>query len=126
MIVFNNLVLYCEIHVHFIIQCQYGVLMAVFKCSTGDGYCVVQGFYSMHILNDYDCPVLNLSKNIFIISSSNVRRPVNIVHECTPTCQFQETAVASRTIEREDVSSNKLVFMHDRQNSMYCFNIYCV
>ena len=96
--------------------------MGVFKHSNGDGYCAVQGFNSMNMLNEYDCPILD----IFIISSSNVERPVNIVHECTPTCQFQESAVTSRTIEREDVSSNKLVFMHDRQNIMYCFNIYCV
>ena len=99
--------------------------MAVFRLSSGEANCIVQGFHSMNVLNEYSCPVLELSKTIFTTSSLNIQRPVCIVHECTPTCVFQDSTT-SRTIEREDFASTTLVFVHDLQNNMYCLNVFCV
>ncbi|KAL5509545.1 hypothetical protein EMCRGX_G004936 [Ephydatia muelleri] len=53
-------------------QCQYGILMAV---SSGEANCIVQGFHSMNVSNEYSCPVLELSKTIFTTSSLNIQRP---------------------------------------------------
>eukprot|EP00731_Ephydatia_muelleri_P013525 Em0007g835a len=72
-------------------QCQYGILMAV---SSGEANCIVQGFHSMNVSNEYSCPVLELSKTIFTTSSLNIQRPVCIVHECTPTCVFQDSTTS--------------------------------
>ena len=73
----------------------------------------------MNVSNEYSCPVLELSKTIFTTSSLNIQRPVCIVHECTPTCVFQDST--SRTIEREDFASTTLVFVHDLQNNLNVF-----
>ena len=86
--------------------------------SSGEANCIVQGFHSMNVSNEYSCPFLELSKTIFTTSSLNIQRPVCIVHECTSTCVFQDST-ASRTIEREDFASTTLVFVHDLHAEQY-------
>ena len=52
------------------------------------------------MVNDYDCPLLTLTANITIISSSIVIQFVSIVHECTANCVFT-TLRNICTVERE-------------------------
>ena len=74
------------------------------------------------MVNDYDCPLLTLTANITIISSSIVIQSVSIVHECTATCVFTTLPNIS-TVEREIIELTQLIFKHDWTNMFYCFNI---
>ena len=113
------------------IQMQYGILLATFKRNDGSVHCLVQGFQKLEttdgqaIKNSYDCPLLELSRTIFCTPSSNVRRAVSLVHECSDSCAFLETTAVDN-VEREEVSiQSKLLFKHDWQNYLYCYNVYC-
>ena len=77
------------------------------------------------IVNEYDCPLLTLTANITIISSSLVIQSVSIVHECTSTCVFT-TLPNICTVERERIELAQLIFKHDWTNMFYCLNIYCI
>lgn len=110
-------------------QFMYGILLATFATHNAV-WCIVQGFLPLlsldeqPILNPYDCPLLELSNTIFCTPSCNIKRHAPLVHECTNSCTFQETMQA-RTVERENILCNKLVFQHDWSNPTYCFNVYC-
>ena len=56
------------------------------------------------------------------VSPSVINQVMNVVHECSATCTFKET-VEQVTIEREEVSNNKLTFVHDSFNNTFCLNI---
>ena len=99
----------------------YGILLNTFKIAAGNAICLIQGFQfvSMNdeiLLNNFECPMLQLSKTIFTTPGSNVKRAVSIVHECTDSCSMQEVATI-QSIERENISCNKLEFNHDYTNS---------
>ncbi|KAL5494053.1 hypothetical protein EMCRGX_G015323 [Ephydatia muelleri] len=89
------------------IQMQYGILLATFKRNDGSVHCLVQGFQKLEttdgqaIKNSYDCPLLELSRTIFCTPSSNVRRAVSLVHECSDSCAFLETTAVDN-VEREE------------------------
>ena len=80
-----------------------------FKTSSG----IVQGFDSLlsaggqPLLNEYDCPIVELSNVVFTTSSDSIQKPVPIVHECSNTCVFQEGA-SVQTMEREEIVCNML------------------
>eukprot|EP00731_Ephydatia_muelleri_P033470 Em0030g27a len=110
-------------------QCnmKYGILLATFKCTDGTAHCLVQGFHELtlsdgrEMVNDYDCPLLDLSTTIFCTTGNNVQRPVSFVHECSATCLCKETGTSRRSVEREIVEEDTLVFEHDWKNTMYCY-----
>ena len=77
------------------------------------------------LLNEYDCPLLTLSKTVFCISSSNVLRSVSVVHECTESCNFKTARVCSKSGKTGHVC-NTLVYCHDWNNPIYCYNVFCV
>ena len=103
----------------------------VFTLPNGSVHCLVQGFHCLEtpdgqpLLNKHERPLLELSNMIYSTSGSNVMRAVSIVHECGGTCTFRETT-AVQNIERMDIAVNKLVFNHDWNNTMYCYNVYCM
>jgi hypothetical protein len=105
--------------------------MAVFKTSSGAVLCLLQGFKPLCSAdgdqrhNKYDCPLLELTRTVFTVPSESVRRSVNMVHQCTQSCTFQESPSAE-TCEREKIMCNKLSFVHDLRNTTYCFNVYCI
>ena len=80
------------------------------------------------ICNEFDCPLVELSQNIFIVDPKVIMGPVSIVHSCTQTCQvYREPSTCS--YEREVVSvadATQVVFKHDLSNRLYCINIYCI
>lgn len=110
-------------------QVQYGLLMA---CAAKEHtwFCLVRVLEQVQlnsepISNDYDCPLLTMTNSVLAIVPSMVRMAVSIVHECTDTCIFVRCQ-RTRRLEREDVSTNSLVFRHDLCNAMYCLNTYCI
>ena len=79
------------------------------------------------ILNDFDCPLLSLTKTLYFTSPNSLMRSVSIVHECSTSCTFQKSCSNGTTIERELVSNgSSLVYEHDWSNEIVCLNVYCM
>lgn len=76
------------------------------------------------LVNEVDCPLLELKATIEIVPSLAVLDVISVVHQCTSTCRFKEDREV--TIEREEVKMNTLGFYHDSSNKMYCHNVYKV
>ena len=72
----------------------YGILLAVFKLQDST-YCLVQSFQQLQsfggtpLLNEYDCPRLDLTTAIFSTSGMNIKRAVSIVHDFALSGQRQ-------------------------------------
>ncbi|KAL5489080.1 hypothetical protein EMCRGX_G018130 [Ephydatia muelleri] len=102
-----------------------------FRASNGATYCVLQGLLPLQSIdgeqlhNAFDCPILELTRKLFIVPNADIQRPVNIVHECTDSCTFSEVAT-TLSVEREQLVSTKLTYIHDWDNPYYCYNIFCV
>ena len=67
----------------------YGILLAVFKLQDGAVVCFIQGFQKLQsqdgarpFVNEYDCPLLELTRTIFSTPGRNILRAVSVVHEC--------------------------------------------
>ena len=52
----------------------------------------------------------------------NIHSLASIVHECHSTCKFSMSCRREK-IEREYIENQKLVFIHDKNNTMYSLNI---
>ena len=110
---------------------KYGILLATFKLRDGSAHCLVQGFHELtlsdgqSVVNEHDCPLFDLSTTIFCTTGNNIQRPVSFVHECSAACLFKETGTSIRNVEREIVQEDTLIFEHDWNNTMYCYNVYC-
>ena len=75
------------------------------------------------ILNEQDCPLLELATNSQIIPSRAVTESVSIVHECDLLCHFKNHRITVQ-IEREEVASTRLTYVHNYNNRFFCLNIY--
>lgn len=110
----------------------YGILLAVFKLQDGAVVCLIQGFQKLQsqdgarlFMNEYDCPLLELTRTIFSTPGRNILRAVSVVHECGASCRFDETQTIE-SVERQEITRTKLTFEHDWSNTLYSFNVYCV
>ena len=74
------------------------------------------------ILDEFQCPLLNLSNVIYLYPVSLVLTPVSIVHSCSTSCTFKTNS--TRQIKCEKVQTDDFDFVHDRSNSLYSLNIY--
>ena len=93
-------------------------------------YCIVRLMERMDVngqcmVNDYDCPLLLFSSQIVTIVPSAVQAAVSVMHECTSSCYFKKQNTCRR-IEREDIDTIHLSYIHDWSNPFYCLNIYCM
>ena len=77
------------------------------------------------ILNEWGCPLLTLMNVIRCIASTLVSCAVSVVHQCDSQCVLAEQETTSR-IERELVRQKKTVFVHNTDNNMYCYNLFCM
>ena len=77
------------------------------------------------LLNEYNCPLLTLSKTVFCTSSTNVLRSVSLVHEYAESCNFK-TAVCVQRVERQDTVCNVFLHCHDWNNPFNCYSVFCV
>ncbi len=97
---------------------------------SGRPLCLIRQMQQMEVLgepitNEYDCPILTMTATVQEVPVSNVLRAVSVVHQCGESCTFENMACTTRT-EREQVSCNKLTYIHDFNNNMYCLNVYCM
>ena len=63
----------------------YGILLGALKIAADNVLCLVQGFQfksldDQVLLNDYECPILELTTAVFSTPGSNIRRAVSVVH----------------------------------------------
>ena len=63
-------------------------------------------------LNQFDCPLLTLTKVIRVYSPAAIVRAISVVHQCTSTCVVDSMHIATR-MERQRVSENTLRLKHD-------------
>ena len=109
-----------------------GLLVGCFR--DGDAsYCLVRPLQQMDlhgtaITNEYECPILTLTDLVYCIPSNSIYHSVSVIHECSHTCTFNNTSLASRRMEHENVhlSRSQLLYNHDLSNKLYCYNIYCM
>ena len=68
------------------------------------------------LTNEFECPLLMLTKSVVPISPELIFEAVSIVHECGETCKF--TDETTRTVQRETIVENKqrLSYKHDFNN----------
>ena len=66
------------------------------------------------MLNDYECPLVSLTKNISTVDCNQVKCAVSLVHDCTDGCKFEERD-SSRRIEQK-LTNEKTSMI----NIMYC------
>ena len=108
-------------------QQEIGLFWGGFRTSESS-YCTVQvlepeaAIPQGCILDEFDCPLLIMVDFFHVIP---VCAAVSVVHKCTTTCSFVEKT-ASVVVEGCDTSINRLVFVHDWTNAVYCNNIYCL
>ena len=98
-----------------ICKIEYGVILTIVQSKESlEGMCLIQKLEKMWVidgtvmLTEFNCPILTLTPHLFLVSPSHICKPVSIVHICLNTCQMI-------------ISS----FVHDFNNKMFCFNIFC-
>ena len=109
---------------------EVGILLSCFE-SNSTRYCMVQHMDPHMVasgqpcLNQFDCPLLTLTKVIRVLSPAAIVRAISVVHQCTSTCVVDSMHIAAR-MERQRVSENTLRLKHDWSNTVYCYNVYCI
>ena len=108
---------------------EVGILVSCFE-SNSTRYCVVQHMdremaSGQPSHNEFDCPLLTLTKVLRVLSSTAIVRAISVVHQCTSTCVVDSVHIATR-MERRGVTENTLRLKHDWSNTMYCYNAYCI
>ena len=79
------------------------------------------------ILNDFDCPLLSLTKTLYFATPKSLVCSVSVVHECSSSCVFRRQRSSATTVEREKVlNESSLVYEHDWSNEIVCLNMYCM
>ena len=63
------------------------------------------------LLTEFDCPILLLTTNLYIVQTTFIHAPVSVVHVCSDTCKF---------------NGSTCIYMHDLNNNVYCYNVYCI
>ena len=99
-----------------------------FKVEGGDSYCVLKPFEKIqiggtYIMNDVECPLLELQSRIIVVRSESVVESVSIIHQCTPACSFVQVK-RPKVVEREEIEQLTLFYKHSNKNPMYCLNVY--
>ena len=121
---------YNDIVIH--MQMEYGRLLSCLmlddQSSTCTRICLVHCHERVEaggapILNDRDCPLLFQLPMIEAIPSTAIIGAVSIIHECSHRCRFKQGRTA-RKAEREEVSSDLLVYEHVFNSTEYCLNVY--
>ena len=77
------------------------------------------------VLNEFECPLMTHTIILRFITSEDVKTSVSLVYQCDLRCKATNTITAT-TVERHKISVTKTVFHHNRNNDMYCLNIFCM
>ena len=95
---------------------SFGVLIALFKdIKTSNNLCVIRELKPQvtisgtPLLTEFDCPLLELTTNLYTLPTSSIVCPVSVVHICNNSCKIIEHT-----------------YVHDYSNCLFCLNIYCI
>lgn len=110
-------------------QMDIGLLAACFT-APGESFCVVQqaeqmDSFGIPVCNEYDCPLLTLSNLFRCVPSICISHSLSVMHECSVSCVFRHVNTTA-TVERREVRTRKLCFVHDFLNNLYSLNVYCM
>ena len=79
------------------------------------------------LTNEYECPLLTLTNTLTGINPADIVTEISVMHECTDSCKFVDNGPLNvLQIERENIRTNRLMYVHDWTNKWYCLNIYCM
>lgn len=59
------------------------------------------------------------------VPSICISHSVSVMHECSVSCVFRHVNTTA-TVERREVRTRKLCFVHDFSNNLYSLNVYCM
>jgi hypothetical protein len=96
---------------------KYGVLLSCMKLEKDDSsVCIVrelkEQYNNGHVsLNEFECPLLTLTMDLFVIPSTSVYSSISVPHICTSSCTF---------------TSDFTSYNHNFSNLSFCYNIYCM
>ena len=97
---------------------KYFVLLAcVAKYGGGEELCLVQHLQEetspdgVQLMSEFDCPLLVLTSDLYLINPKTVLSPISVVHACDGRCTFDECSV-EHLVERESINKQKLIFQH--------------
>ena len=115
---FTTLSLYISYSV-VVVQVSIGVLLTSGRLISTKDVCVIRELQpqtttegGLPLLTEFDCPILLLTSNLYIVPSYTIHAPVSVVHACSDSCQFNY--------------SDSLIYVHDISNNLFCYNIYCI
>ena len=107
-------------------QVKYGQLDHCFATSSGEKVALMRLFREQQDeVSELDCPLLQLTDIYDTVKTSRILASASIVHQCSGSCKYSRDSVG-RTIEREKVEQDSLIFVHDITNTNYSLNIYCM
>ena len=97
---------------------------------TNTSYCVLQKVDKLlvggvPVLNEMDCPLVQATQRFRVVPSTAVMGSISLIHECNTSCRVQPQRIAMIERERTAVTGGK-TFAHDRKNTFYSINTYCI
>ncbi|KAL5484535.1 hypothetical protein EMCRGX_G021053 [Ephydatia muelleri] len=100
-------------------ETKYALFLTSCQLETGESFCVLQGYdefvvNSEPVLNEYECPLLAITKRIFSADCSQIKQAVSIVHECSDSCTFDWGS--------REASGEKALDAHESDMSALCFS----
>ena len=110
-------------------QTEYGQLIACLLLNQSNTCtCLVHCYERVEvggvpILNDRDCPLLFQLPVITAVPATSIMGAASIIHECSDRCDYKHERAIVKA-EREEVSSDLLVYKHDYNSTEYCLNVY--
>lgn len=115
------------------VQVALGVLLACVRVtSSNTEICIIRKLQPLTTpsgdpkVNNFDCPLLHMTAQLYGVSPSTIIKSVSVVHECADSCKIDEGSYAQCELERETISRrNIMLFKHDFSNDLFCYNIFC-
>ena len=109
----------------------YAELVLCVQSSVGDRMCLIRPMglllssQGQQMYNEYDCPLLHAEMKVTVVPAESVLSTVSIVHECSRSFVFSFQS-CQRTIERQSIDCDDLVYQHDFSNNLFCLNVFCM
>ena len=112
-------------------QVMLGVLIACVRVTESNHeMCVIRKLDTLltphgePLLSDLECPLLQLSNDLFGVAPSSILKPISVVHACNESCRII-AGPTEHELERETVGTSRLVHSHDFSNTLFLYNVFC-
>ena len=91
------------------LQAKYAIFLVACQLSSGRRFCLVQGCDTLcassaqPILNSYDCLLITVTQEHFLLWTVVLFGELSVVHECLESCKFVQEE-STRRVERQRTS----------------------